>query len=401
MAYEALRKIFYTHNKEHKNIYQQRFSAPFSIHLPFEIKEFNHNNSFTAFYCYPEDLVLLLEQIYSQHQQLINIIDTLPKLVIRQFELSCIVDEVHSTSAIEGIHSTHRELKEILEGNSSNNHFSSIIRKYEILTRNEFINFDSAQDIRSFYDGFAHDDAIAVNPNNKLDGKIFRLESVDVVNPSGKILHRGIAPEENIINAMNSALDILHNENIPSLVRIAVFHYLFVYIHPFYDGNGRTARFISSYFLSKHFNYLTALRLSHIIKQKQSKYYDLIHNTELEINCGDLTPFILGFCSFFHETVSNICDTLNHKAKQIHLYETKILELFHEDNLAVNICFTLLYSSSFFGQGVSMEYLMQSTGKSRNTVKQKLASLPENFLTVTKKNRKNFYKLNALTFKDL
>ena len=185
---------------------------------------------------------------------------------------------------------------------------------------------------------------------------------------------------------------------LPCLVRIAIFHYLFVYIHPFYDGNGRTARFISSYFLSKHFNYLTALKLSCTIKKHQSRYYDLIHNTERECNCGDLTPFILGFCSFFHKTISDICNTLNRENKHIHYCETKILELFPDDKLALNICFSLLYASSFFGQGVTMEYLMQSTGKSRNTIKQKLASLPEDFLTVIKKNRKNFYKLNALIF---
>ena len=40
-------------------------------------------------------------------------------------------------------------------------------------------------------------------------------------------------------------------------------------------------------------------------------------------------------------------------------------------------------------------------GKSRNTIKRKLASLPENFLTVIKQNRKNFYKLNAIIFKNL
>ena len=65
--------------------------------------------------------------------------------------------------------------------------------------------------------------------------------------------------------------------------------YFFEYIHPFYDGNGRTARFIASYFLAEHLNYLTALRLSVIIKRQRKKYYDLNR---------DLTPFIYGFKTF-------------------------------------------------------------------------------------------------------
>ncbi|MFR6714147.1 MAG: Fic family protein [Phascolarctobacterium succinatutens] len=39
-------------------------------------------------------------------------------------------------------------------------------------------------------------------------------------------------------------------------------------MHPFYDGNGRTDRFITSYFLSKHFHPLASLRLSIFIKKK-------------------------------------------------------------------------------------------------------------------------------------
>ena len=397
MLYKALSKIFYAKKEEHKRIYEQRFSAPFSVHLPFEIKEFNHNNSFTAFYYYPEELVLLLEQIYASHNKLLNIVNSLPLLVVKQFGLSCIVDEVYSTSAIEGIHSTHRELKEILEGSSHNKHFSSIIRKYEILTHDEIINFTSPQDIRSFYDEFTHEDIIADNPKNKLDGKIFRLESVDVRNHSGKILHRGVFPEESIISAMELALNILHDEKVPSLVRIALFHYLFVYIHPFYDGNGRTARFISSYFLSKYFNYLPALRLACVIKKQQSIYYELIHNTEREINCGDLTPFIMGFCTFCYETILDVCNTLTNEAKQIHLYETKLFEAFSDDKFALDLCLILLYASSFFGQGLTIENLMQHTGKSRNTIKRKLALLPEKSLTVIKQNRKIFYKLNTLS----
>lgn len=401
MSYEALTKIFYANKEEHKRNYEQRFLAPFSVRLPFEIKEFNHDNSFTAFYCYPEELVLLLEQIYTSHNKLLDIINSIPLPVVKQFELSCIVDEVHSTSAIEGIHSTHRELKEILEGNSHNKHFSSIIRKYEILTHDELIDFYSPQDIRLFYDEFAHEDIIADNPKNKLDGKIFRLESVDVKNPSGKILHRGLSPEKNIISAMELALNILNNEKIPSLIRIAIFHYLFVYIHPFYDGNGRTVRFISSYFLSKYFNYLPALRLACTIKKQQSQYYKLIHNTEKEINCGDLTPFIMGFCSFFYETILDVCNTLTHKAKQIRIYESKFFEVFSDDKFALDLCLLLLYTSSFFGQGLTIENLMQYTGKSRNTIKRKLTSLPEKFLTTVRKNRKIFYKLNTMIFKNL
>ena len=43
----------------------------------------------------------------------------------------------------------------------------------------------------------------------------------------------------------------LNGDNINSIIRISIFHYLYSYVHPFYDGNGRINRLISSYYISK------------------------------------------------------------------------------------------------------------------------------------------------------
>ena len=64
---------------------------------------------------------------------------------------------------------------------------------------------------------------------------------------------------------MDAALKILHLQDFPLFVRLGLFHYFFAYIHPFYDGNGRTDRFITSYFLKKNFHLLLGLRLSVIL----------------------------------------------------------------------------------------------------------------------------------------
>ena len=71
------------------------------------------------------------------------------------------------------------------------------------------------------------------NPTDELDGKIFRKDTVKVITKTGKILHQGLYPEEKIIEAVNMALDIINNAELPVLLR----NY-FAYIHPFYNGNG-------------------------------------------------------------------------------------------------------------------------------------------------------------------
>ncbi len=400
MALASLKKIFYTDRHNHYNAYLQRFHSPSSVLLDFYIQQFNHNNSFQAFFYYSPELVSLIENIYISHRSLTDIIHNFPPIALHQFALASIVDEVHSTSAIEGIHSTHRELRNILEGYYSSSHFSSIIKKYHLLLDDCSIPFYSPLDIRVFYDDFAHDEIASNNPHNRLDGAIFRAEAVDIKSASGKILHRGITPEKKIINCMNFALDFLHDNNIPVLVRIAVFHYLFVYIHPFYDGNGRTARFIASYCLAKHFHPLTALRLSVTIRHSLKRYYELIHDTELEINCGDLTPFIYGFMTFFKNTIDDISHALKLKSSQITTFMHKLDALNLHDDFTASLCYLLLQASAFFGQGLSMNELMKFTGKSRNTIKAKLASIPQNLITV-RGNKRLFYKINLLAMKDL
>ena len=80
--------------------------------------------------------------------------------------------------------------------------------------------------------------------------------------------------KKKLIDFLNKSLDFLTNENnVGPLVKIAVFHYLFGYAHPFYNGNGRTSRFISSYLLCNILNQSIALRISYTIKNDKNKYY--------------------------------------------------------------------------------------------------------------------------------
>lgn len=392
---ESLYKIFYSNPKQHKAAYLERFNSPSSVHLPFSIKQFNHDTSFPAFFCYNQDLTLLLQDIYTGFADLLHTLSNVTPIVLQQFSLSCLVDEVHSTSSIEGIHSTHRELKDILDGISNSRHFSSIIKKYDLLSSGQFPHFHSPQDIRAFYDEFAHNDIIADNPNNKLDGKFFRKEAVDVRSASGKIIHRGLAPEQTIIDTLSCSLDFLNDDSFPMLVRIAAFHYLFAYIHPFYDGNGRTARFISSAYIAKHLHPLIALRLAVTIKKKQKHYYSMLKETDAEINCGDLTPFICGFLQFIADTIHDINRKLKRKISQLERFRMsrRMPPEFHENTINSIIIDLLLQASVFYGRGLSMNEIMSLTGKSRNTIKAKFLSLPVRCVTA-KNSRKKFYKIN-------
>ncbi len=249
--------------------------------------------------------------------------------------------------------------------------FSSIVGKYTALLSSSAISFKSCQDVRSFYDDFAHKEITASNPAHKLDGTLFRRDSVDIT--SGKVIHRGVTPESRIIEMLGAALDILNDAGIPLLARVAIFHYLFEYVHPFYDGNGRTARFIVSSALAARFHTLVALRLSALIKKKRKAYYELFAEADSEWNCGDLTPFVTA--------------ALSNKLVQLAKFQQKLPVT--GDALTRQIYSALLQSSVFFGGGVNMRSLMHLTGKAR------LAAMPaSHLLTFTASDATIFYKLN-------
>ncbi len=390
---DSLYKIFYSNQKAHQAEYFARFTSPSAVHLTLKIKQFNHDKAFQAFFYYNQNLALLMQKIYTLFTNFLSILHIVTPIVQQQFALSCLIEEVHSTSSIEGIHSTHRELKDILDGNYYNNHFSSIIKKYDLLISGNSPLFLSCEDIRTFYDEFAHVDVITENPKNKLDGSLFRKETADILSPAGKIIHRGITPEVNIITYMSEALKFLNDDTVPALVRIAVFHYLFVYIHPFYDGNGRTARFISSAYIAKHLHQLIALRLAVTIKRRKKIYYSLLNDTDAESNCGDLTPFICGFLGFIADTIYDINRKLTRKIEQLERFRNRLASIVHENGIMNNIMDLLLQSSVFYGRGLAMDEIMSCIGKSRNTVKCKLLSLPVRSVII-QNNRKKFYKID-------
>lgn len=400
MSYRSLTKIYYQNINDYESSYISRYNSFGAKHFDLCIKQYNHQVEYPMFFNFTEDITLLTEKIYKSYEKLLYVVHSVPDVVLQQFSLLSILEEVKSTNDIEGVHSTRKELKKILDGEASKTaRFSSIVHRYSSLLANEEILFKTCQDIRFFYDDFTHKELSDEDPSNKLDGEIFRKDPVDITSASGKTIHRGITPESKILNMMDASLTILHDESIPFLVRISLFHYLFAYIHPFYDGNGRTIRFITSYYLSKHFHKIVALRLSVLIKKNRSKYYSLFTETDSELNRADLTPFITGFLQLLLTTFEDTISNLERKQKQLEIYKNKINNLHLEDELLNNIYYILLQAALFYGQGISITDLATITNKSRGTIQGRLEKIPEPHVLSTRNKKTNYYKLNLLMFK--
>lgn len=402
MKFIPLTKYFYQHTQEEYEIeYIRRLEAPFTVHFNIPIHQYNRKSAYPAFLCYTGEILRLVEKFYKTYEQFLYTVNTVPPVVLYQFTRLSIVEEVKSTNDIEGVHSTKKEIREIIEKKGTHYHrLQSVVHQYLELLGEEEIKFDTCQDIRNFYDDFTHQEITRENPQNRLDGSLFRKEPVQIEAATGKTIHQGLYPESRIIEALDQALRILHSEEYPLLIRLALFHYFFVYIHPFYDGNGRTDRFITSYFLSRQFHRLLAVRLSIYIKRNQSRYYHMLEEADSERNRGDMTPFVMGFLDILIGSTEDTIGVLSRKNEQMRKYESRIDAFQLKDKLLKGIYITLLQAALFYGEGISMADLMKVTGKNRGTIQKRIDEIPGNHLIVTKAGKTNYYKLNLMLFKE-
>lgn len=402
MKFISLTKYFYQHTQEeYETEYIRRLEAPFTVHFNIPIHQYNRKNAYPAFLCYTGEILRLVEKFYKTYEQFLYTVNTVPPVVLYQFTRLSIVEEVKSTNDIEGVRSTKKEIREIIEKKGTHYHrLQSVVHQYLELLGEEEIKFDTCQDIRNFYDDFTHQEITQENPQNRLDGSLFRKEPVQIEAATGKTIHQGLYPESRIIEALDQALRILHSEEYPLLIRLALFHYFFVYIHPFYDGNGRTDRFITSYFLSRQFHRLLAVRLSIYIKRNKGRYYHILEEADSERNRGDMTPFVMGFLDILIGSTEDTIGVLSRKNEQMRKYESRIDAFQLQDKLLKEIYITLLQAALFYGEGISMADLMKVTGKNRGTIQKRIDEIPGNHLIVTKAGKTNYYKLNLMLFKE-
>lgn len=92
---------------------------------------------------------------------------------------------------------------------------------------------------------------------------------------------------------LKNFVEYLNNEEV-SLAKMAVLHYQFETIHPFYDGNGRTGRIVNIlYLILKGYLDIPILYLSSYIIKNKTLYYELLLSVTKDSNWEDWILYIL------------------------------------------------------------------------------------------------------------
>lgn len=393
MDYIVLSKLFYQNKDAYEQAYQQRFHSEYAVHLDFEV------NGNPAFFVQTPEAYQMLTNILRMNTAVSNLCQALPGAAIHQFSRRCLIDEIVLTNSIEGVRSTRKEISDILDElgrKSKGKRFYGLVQKYNMLMTTEELPLDSCQDVREIYNELALAEVAQEEPENVPDGKLFRKGPVSVYSPSQKEIHKGLYPEERIIQAMEQALRFLTDDSCEILCRISVFHYLLEYIHPFYDGNGRLGRFICSYLLAQQLQPVTGYRISYTIKENIKDYYQAFTICNDPLNRGDLTPFLLMFLKIIEESVEKLMGSLQEGFVRLNRNLQKIPELVPQNDESLEKLYSLLIQAALFSEfGVPTEVILKHVNISRSTLKVKLDKIPSKLLVKEKRGRVNYYALNV------
>ncbi|MBO5857446.1 MAG: Fic family protein [Clostridia bacterium] len=146
-----------------------------------------------------------------------------------------------------------------------------------------------------------------------------------------------LVPEqmENLFTWMKKSKDIVH-----PLILAAVFHYEFVFIHPFTDGNGRMARLWHSAILTRWQPIFEFIPIESQIEKFQSGYYVAISKCHID---GTSTAFIEFILEQINAILDEIGSSLTSPASSISEYVSKLLNVMEFDTpYTANDILTLL-----------------------------------------------------------
>ncbi|MBC1613175.1 Fic family protein [Listeria welshimeri] len=334
--YYPLKNIFHQSNEKYKEELELRKNSYGCYDTNLEItpianEKLSHEN-INLFLVNTKKLQSLLQEAMKNSKKIESGSRKLPRHALQQYFDSLLINELQSTNEIEGVQSTKKEIAdaivEIVNNNKvdrSTKRFIGLVKLYGYVSDETEIT--NILQFREIYDELVSDE---VDEECKLDGEIFR-KSFAGVQKNGAFVHKGVEPEARIIDYLNRLINFIQNNSMPDLFKYMVAHYYFEYIHPFYDGNGRTGRYLVCSWIGKTLDRFSSITLSYIINRHKDEYYKAFEQASHPLNAGEITFFCEKMLEFLIEGQKRIIEDMEEKENKLNVMLRNIKELSGKD----------------------------------------------------------------------
>lgn len=203
---------------------------------------------------------------------------------------SLVLQEAKDSSEIENIITTHDELYQasIDVGESSKeakevqNYRQALLRGYELVKEKKLLLTRYIVEIQSVLE--------------QNSAGVRRQSGTKLKNTAtGEVVFTPPQEYETIVSLLANLEKYINEPNaLDDLVNMAIIHYQFESIHPFYDGNGRTGRIINIlYLILKELLDIPILYLSRYIIKHKRDYYRLLQEVRTDENWEEWILFML------------------------------------------------------------------------------------------------------------
>jgi Fic family protein len=208
---------------------------------------------------------------------------------------------------------------------------------------------------------------------------------------TGKVIYT--PPEPAYIPKLLDNLLSFFNTCEPTIMNMAILHYQFESIHPYYDGNGRTGRLLNILFLvSKGLLNAPILYLSSYIMKQKSSYYKYLNQVTFQENWDQWLLYMLsGVEVVAKDTLKKVKDIQEVLAKTIETVKTKRPKIYSKE----------LVETLFENPYCKNEFLVKSIGVERKAAARYLNQLTEIHILEKKKVGKSNIYINLELLKIL
>lgn len=347
MEYRTLARLFHADRSmdsyaNHDRLARQRLEADstFTTGIGTPLGE--------LFIATPRCVCMLTQKVLLAERQVSAMWRSIPGVMRWNYIYHAISEELLATNEMEGVRSTRKETEAAVaaarqartEGDMEKARFGEFAKLYLNLTNRDVELPKTLEDIRDIYDKIALDE---IDDKNRPDGELFRKGDVEVQGPHGTVIHSGVSSEARISALLAQMMDLARSDTIPFLQRAIASHFLFEYIHPFYDGNGRTGRYLLALYLSHDLTLPTVLSLSRTIAENKNEYYKAFTEAEDKLNSGELTFFVYTILGLIERAQESLIEELGVKIDQLDKATVLRDELRREHALSTNATL-LLYA---------------------------------------------------------